>query len=173
MRRILTLATALAMVAALVTAVSAEAASLSPSKGRAPALSSSKGRAQAKIFVKKRAMTQNNANNPHGVPTNWGVVKGVDCEQPFNNVVDCAYGIFWADGHQCFNIVRVKGTRNSKGNFVSFTFKRQFSRDACDDEGTTNGGSSAAGTATDIDPGGRGPLAPEDDEEEGTNGDAP
>jgi hypothetical protein len=161
-RRILTLATALAVVAALVSAVTAEAA---------PQLSSSKARTQAKAFVKKRAMSQNNANNPHGVPTNWGVVKAVDCDQAFANAVDCAYGIFWADGHQCFNIVRVKGTRNKKGAFVSFTFSRQFNRDACDDEGTTNGGSSAAGTATDIDPGGRGPLAPDDDEDEGPTGD--
>jgi hypothetical protein len=160
-RRIVSLGTVLAVLAALVAAIAAQNAFA----GDAPTLSPSKARTLSKAFVKKRAMTQNNANNPHGVPTNWGVVKAGDCEQISDRTVECAYGIFWADGHQCFNRARVRGIKFKRGVWVTFSVGRGFPRDACDDEGTTNGGSSTPGTATDIDPEGRGPLAPADDED--------
>jgi hypothetical protein len=138
---------------------------LSATASAAPRLTIGKARAVAKAWVKHRALAFDNDNNPHGTPSNWGVVSGDDCERTDARTVTCAYGMFWADGHRVFGIARVHATGFRRGKPVGISTGRG-APEAKDDEGTNNGGSSTPGTATDIDPSGTGPLDSGDDSQD-------
>jgi hypothetical protein len=150
--------TALAVVVLLIGALA-----LSATASAAPQLSTGKARTVAKAWVKKRALAFDNNNNDHGTPSNWGVVTADNCERTNRTTVECAYGMFWADGHRVFGIARVHATGFRKGAPVGISVANGAPQ-AVDDEGTNNGGSSTPGTATDIDPSGTGPLDSGDDQ---------
>jgi hypothetical protein len=122
----------------------------------APTPKVAKVRSLILAYAKSRALEP---DEEHGTASNWGVVPGADCVKKSIKVnggtfpsVACAYGIFWADGHECFNLRRVYATTGQNGA-IKYVQKNLHTT-SCDDDGTTNGGTSTAGTANDIDPDG-------------------
>jgi hypothetical protein len=118
---------------------------------------------KARSLILKYAESKVKNDDQHGTPSNWGVVKTTDCAREAPNIVNCAWGLFWADGHECFNLrqVTAKFKKRNGQRRVVYTQKNLRST-SCDDNGSGNGGKSGRGTATDIDPSGEGPLGEDD-----------
>jgi hypothetical protein len=149
---------AVAMVCALLCVVGVSLARA----GDAPPLTTKKARALILKYVKGKVVN----GEEHGTPSNWGVVPAADCVQTKQGTVKCAWGLFWADGHECFNLRRVTAHYSGPdGPRITYTQKNLLAT-ACDDDGSGNGGKSGRGTATDIDPGGQSSRTAADDGEE-------
>jgi hypothetical protein len=146
----------------LLVAIGAATASVAHAASK-PSLSAAKARALVAGYVKQRSEPELHTNNPNGAPGNFGVVASEDCERVSRAKVRCAWGIFWPNGHQVFNLREVTATR--QGSATVYVQRNVFPADAVDEDGSGNGGSHGRGTATDIDPEGRGPLGGDDDGE--------
>jgi hypothetical protein len=159
-----------AFIAVLVCALcAAGVSSVALAANPTPGLKASKARSLVLKYARQKADAENFGEDaPHGVPSNWGAVKAADCKRQKGNVVACAFGLFWADGHECFNLRQVTAKfkiRNGRLTDTIVYTQKNLQTTTCDDEGSGNGGASGRGTATDIDPSGDGPLGPADDED--------
>jgi hypothetical protein len=131
----------------LLAAIGAGAASPAHASAQ-PSLSEGKARVLVLGYVRQRSDPALHTNNPNGAPGSFGVVAPEDCERVGRARVRCAWGIFWPDGHEVFNLREVTARR--QGGAIVYVQRNVFPADAVDEDGS--------GDATAIDPGGRGPL---------------
>jgi hypothetical protein len=134
-----------------------------------PFLSNGKARAEVYKQVRRLAAPERHMHDANGYIGNYGVVKAQDCERISTNRVQCAWGLFWPNGHQAFSRMEVSAHKQF-GHVVLKT--RNVLPITQDDEGTGNGGKRGLGNAIDIDPSGTGPLLSTDNGDDlGDNGD--
>jgi hypothetical protein len=141
---------------------SAGLASQADAAGKTP-LSPAKARAEVYKQVKKMADPERHGNDANGYVGNYGVVKAKDCIRVDASKVQCAWGLFWPNGHQEFSLMQVTRV-NQSGRVVLKTHNVLPVTE--NDEGTGNGGKRGLGNAIDIDPSGEGALFPVDNGDE-------
>jgi hypothetical protein len=155
------------IIGSLVTAIGTGSAGLASQADAAsglPYLSNGKARSEVYKQVKRLADPERHENDGNGYIGNYGVVKAKDCERISDNKVQCAWGLFWPNGHQAFSLMQVTAKKQF-GHVVLKT--RNVLPITQNDEGTGNGGKRGLGTAIDIDPSGTGPLLPVDGDDQG------